>query len=468
MLATLLLTTVFAPLATYADPGGAFALDLPPGWTARKQELGDGVTFTETFKQGDEEGAHIDILVQKSAADIAEKDHAEVNKGVLDIVVQLLGAEGTITRQSRSDVTFDNRKAMRMEIDFRDDEDVLWKGWVIAVCGKNHALAMIAYAKASDTATYKLVDQHANTLAVESKTPGKGGASAGGGLLSKTALTNIAGKIKGNMKREPMDKVLIAGTPPLTYGSVANFVTVIELLFDIQLTEAEFDATRERFLEYYEKADAEGKKILAEQGASLLKTLTTGTPQEIAQSKAEGKQVFETAFQRGSQMGIGYATVMWDAISRRAAKLGTAKQAPKKEDWDTDISEGDLDATMEMLYFMWVAAGRDASDVTMDDIIKIRNQIIGWLPEMDPQLQMLIANAPKVYAGIRQQWASASAAQRVAMAQQFGAALDEWGIGAQSSFETSGGGGGSGEYSMNAQIAQNTAWNAAKTWSSSN
>lgn len=467
MLATLLLTTIFAPLATYADPGGAFALDLPTGWTARKQDLGDGVTFTETFKQGDEEGAHIDILVQKSAADIAAKDHPEVNKGVLDIVVQLLGAEGTITRQSRNEVTFDNRKAMRMEIDFRDEDDVTWKGWVIAVCGKNHALALIAYAKSSDTATYKLVDQHANTLAVESKTPGKGGASPGGGLLSKTALSNIAGKIKSNMKREPMDKVLVAGTPPLTYGSVANFVTVIELLFDVQLTEAEFDATRERFLEYYEKADAEGKKILAEQGASLLKTLTTGTKAEIEQSRSEGKAVFENAFQRGSQMGIGYATVMWEAISRRQAKLATTKQAPKKEDWDQEITEGDLDATMEMLYFMWVGAGRDASDVTMDDVIKIRNQIVQGLPEMDPQLQLLIANAPKVYAGLRQQWQAASGAQRLAMAQQFGAALDEWGIGAQSSFEQSSGG-GSGEYSMNAQIAQNTAWNAAKTWSSSN
>ena len=113
---------------------------------------------------------------------------------------------------------------------------------------------------------------------------------------------------------------------------------------------------------------------------------------------------------------------------------------------------------------MWVGAGRDASDVTMEDILKIRMQIVQGLPEMDPQLQLLIANAPKIYAGIRQQWAAATPQARLAMAQQFGAALDEWGIGAQSSFDSSSGGGGSSEYSMNAQIAQNTAWNAAKTW----
>jgi len=103
----------------------------------------------------------------------------------------------------------------------------------------------------------------------------------------------------------------------------------------------------------------------------------------------------------------------------------------------------------------------------MDDILKIRMQIIEGLPTMDPQLQLMIANAPKIYAAIRQQWQAAAPGQRLQMAQQFGAALDEWGIGASSSFSESNSGGGS-EYSMNAQIAQNTAWNAAKTWSSSN
>lgn len=464
MLSSLLFATIVMPMATYADPGGAFALDLPTGWTTHREDLGDGLALTEAFKQGDDEGAHIDVLVQKSAAEIGASDQAQVNKAMQDAVVQLLMADGTITRQSKTEVTFDGRKGMKLDVDFKDEDGVTWKGWIVTVTGKTHALAVIAYAKASDTATYKLVDQHANTLAVESRTPGKGGASSGGGgFLSKAALTNIAGKIKGNMKREPMDKVLMSGTPPLTYGSVANFVTVIELLFDIQLTEAEFDATRERFLEYYDKADAEGKRILAEQGASLLKTLTTGTQAEIEQSRTEGKAVFENAFSRGSQMGIGYATVMWEAISRRQAKLGSSKQAPKKDGWDQDITEGDLDATMEMLYFMWVAAGRDASDVTMDDINKIRNQIVQGLPEMDPQLQLLIANAPKVYAGIRQQWAAASGAQRLAMAQQFSGALDEWGIGAQSSFQQSSG--GTTGSSLNADIAQNIAWNAAKTWS---
>jgi hypothetical protein len=50
------------------------------------------------------------------------------------------------------------------------------------------------------------------------------------------------------------------------------------------------------------------------------------------------------------------------------------------------------------------------------------------------------------------------------MSQQFEAALTEWGIGSQGFEQTEGGGGGGGENSMNAQIAMNTAWNSAKTW----
>jgi hypothetical protein len=319
------------------------------------------------------------------------------------------------------------------------------------------------YAPSNDAAGLKKVNDLAGTVAIEKSSPRAGAA----GPLSSGALTTIAGRIKQNMKREEAGKVISHGSPPLTYGSVANFVNVIEILFDIQLTEAEFDATRARFIEYYAKADGEGKRILAEQGASLLSTLTKGTSAEREQSRLEGLQVFENAFRNGAQQGIGYAQVMWDAISRRRAKVAAAVKQPAKPDWDQEITEGDLDATMEMLYFMWVAAGRDASDVTMEDVARIRGQIVQELPQMNPQLQLLIANAPKVYAGIRQQWQSAPQAQRLVLAQQFSAALDEWGIGAQSSFEQSSGG-GSGEYSMNAQIAQNTAWNAAKTWSSSN
>ena len=64
---------------------------------------------------------------------------------------------------------------------------------------------------------------------------------------------------------------------------------------------------------------------------------------------------------------------------------------------------------MEMLWFMWNAAGRPTEGVTMDDINQVRMGILQELPTMDAQAQLLIFNAPKLYAGLRQQWMGASA-----------------------------------------------------------
>lgn len=152
-------------------------------------------------------------------------------------------------------------------------------------------------------------------------------------------MRTVEQRVDGNFQRESPSKVIVAGQPPLTYGSVANFVTVIEILFDIQMTEAEFEATRARFIEYYDAADAEGKQVLALQGAELLKTLTTGTEAEREQSRNEGRAVFEQAFSRGAEMGIGYAQVMWDAITRRRASVQrvAAQRRPRKSGIRTSV-----------------------------------------------------------------------------------------------------------------------------------
>ncbi|HAY12985.1 MAG TPA: hypothetical protein PLB31_09425 [Fimbriimonadaceae bacterium] len=475
LLRAFLLAAVVSSAAGYSDPGGAFAIDVPSGYKAERYDLGDGAYLTEIAIPDNDDSAHCDILSYKSPEAFDASQHATVNKALLDVTVQLLSAESTVTKQSRAETTYQGRKATKMTLEFKDEDGVAWKGYALAVCGTNNALVVMPYAKASDANGFKIMDETAQTLAVEGRTPlarGAGGAATSGGgrqggFLNQGAMRTVEQRVDGNFQRESASKVIVAGQPPLTYGSVANFVTVIEILFDIQMTEAEFEATRARFIEYYNAADAEGKQVLALQGAELLKTLTTGTEAEREQSRNEGRAVFEQAFSRGAEMGIGYAQVMWDAITRRRASVQRVAAQPTKEEWDQDISEGDIDALMEMLWFMWNAAGRPTEGVTMDDINQVRMGILQELPTMDAQAQLLIANAPKLYAGLRQQWMGASAEQRMMLAAQFDQALNEWGIGAQSGFESGGGGGGGdSEYSMNAQIAQNTAWNAAKTWSS--
>lgn len=448
----------------YSDMGGAFALNVPDGWSSSKTELGDGLALTEFAPDVDEPAGTVTVFVQSAGRDIEPSQHKEISDTFIQFLMGVIEGEGTVKSQKRSEVTFDGKKGSRVDLTYSDEEGVNFSGRITVVSGKRHAMAVIAYAKVGDAKHQKLVADVEASFAVESRTPRAGG-SGGGGLFTKESLKGAAGQIKGNFKRDSMGSVIVKGEPPLTYGSVANFVTVIEILFDIQFTETEFLATRERFVEFYSKADAEGKRVLAEQGAGLLQTLTTGTAAEREQSRQEGKAVFENAFRNGAQAGIGYAQVMWDAISRRSNQLAQAKDAPKKDGWDQEISEGDVDATMEMLFFMWVASGRPAEEATPEAVMTIRNQIIQGLPEMDPQLQMLIANAPKIYAGLRQQWAGSTMEQRLMMSQQFGQCLTEWGIGTSGFEQSGGGGGGGGENSMNAQIAMNTAWNSAKTWS---
>lgn len=462
MVAKLLVAALLsAPLpGPYVDPGGAFACAVPQGWTAQRTDLGDGLALTEFADHNDEKSANVTVFVQNAGGDIPSSQYAAVNDAFLGFIVESLQGEGTVTNQKRSEVTFDGRKCARMDLGFTDGEGVQLTGRITVAIGKRNAVAVITSWRNGDDKGKALAAGLESTVKIESKTPGSGGS----GLFSKDSLAAATGQMKSNFARKPMGTVISQGEPPLTYGSIANFVTVIEILFDIQLTESEFAATQERFIEYYKLADGEGKRILAEQGASLLKTLTSGTAEEREQSRQEGKAVFENAFKNGAEMGIGYAQVMWDAISRRSNAIAQAKGQPAKDGWDREISEGDIDATMEMLVFMWVGAGRPTEEVTAENVMAIRGMILQNLATMDPQLQMLIANAPKIYAGLRQKWAAGSLETRFAMAQQFDAALTEWGIGS-TGFEQSGGGGGSGGgSSMNAEIAMNTAWNSAKTW----
>lgn len=452
----------------YVDPRGAFALELPPRWVAKVTDLGDGLHLTETYDPARYEGTHIDIVSQQLDEVIDPELHAAVNDAVLTAYLDSLGENGEIQSMKKSKAEFAGRSANRADMAFLDDEGIAWSGYVLTFCGKRHAMAVTLRARKGEAAALKTAEGYLSTFAVDSKTPrAMGSAHAAttpdGGFLNDASLRRLADRLEAGFQRESEDQVLVRGEPPLTYGSVAAFVSVVELLFDVQLTEAEFDASRERFVEYYGKADAEGRRVLAQQGASLLQTLTTGTRAEQEQSRAEGRAVFEQAFRNGAQMGIGYAEVMWRAIERRQNQMAAIEATPTQDGWDSEISEGDLDATLEMLYFMWVAAGRDATDVTADDVAAIRQQIVAALPEMDPQLQLVIANAGRVYAGLRQQWAAAGDEQRLALAGQFGAALDEWGIGSTSVSVSSGGGEGG---TTMGELAQNAAWNAAKTWSS--
>jgi len=231
-----LLAAVVSSAAGYSDPGGAFAIDVPSGYKVERYDLGDGAFLTEITNPQNEESPHVDILSYKSPEPFDASQHPTVNKALLDVTIQLVSAEATVTKQSRAETTYQGRKATKLTLEFKDEDGQAWKGYALAVCGQNHALVIMPYAKASDSAGFKAMDEAAQTVSVEGRTPlarGAGGAATSGGgrqggFLNQGAMRTVEQRVDGNFQRESPSKVIVAGQPPLTYGSVADFVTVID------------------------------------------------------------------------------------------------------------------------------------------------------------------------------------------------------------------------------------------------
>ncbi|MCE9576746.1 MAG: hypothetical protein K8W52_26605 [Deltaproteobacteria bacterium] len=250
--------------------------------------------------------------------------------------------------------------------------------------------------------------------------------------LDRDDLNSIAGRVKTNFKAGNAGAVLAAGTPPLTRGSVTAFAEVLRLTFGVELTEAEYADTAAVFVAYYQAGDPQTRAMLAAGWQQILAELTKATGAAKQQALDEVKSVLAQQFASGAQAGIPWAIAMNATIQKRAQTVATMKTPvpdyARKAALHTQMSEADLDASLEMLYFMWVAAGRDASVVTPDAVAAIRARIVQNFATFPAQVQLVFANAQQVYASLRGQWAQASAAQRAQMAQQFAVSLDQLGL----------------------------------------
>ena len=257
-------------------------------------------------------------------------------------------------------------------------------------------------------------------------------ASAGTAPLDGDALKAVAEKVKSNFKREKATKVLSEGEPPLTVESVAAFAELMNLCFGASLTETEFGATSQHFIAYYEKSDASTKQMLALGWQRILDGIQKQEGEEKAKSIAEVRDVFASRFASGAQTGMPWAVAMNAAVQRRTNQVGKVhgelNADARKAGFRTEMTEADLDATMEMLYFMWVGAGRDSSLVTPEAVATVRLLIVQRFALFPPQVQAIIANGQKVYASLRGEWAQATPAHRLQMSQAFNVALDQLGL----------------------------------------
>lgn len=250
--------------------------------------------------------------------------------------------------------------------------------------------------------------------------------------LDRGDLDAIAGRVKKNFKPEGGTKVLAAGKPPLTRDSIASFAEVLRLTFGVELSESEYDDTTAVFVAYYKGGDAQTKTMLATGWQMILAELRKATGPARQTAIAEVRTVLEQRFEAGAQAGIPWAATMNATIQKRtstvAAIKGAVPESASKAELHQQMSQADLDASLEMLYFMWIASGRDASLVTPESTAAVRAAIVANFATFPQQVQLIFANGQKVYSFLRGQWAQATQAQRVQMAKQFAASLDQLGL----------------------------------------
>jgi hypothetical protein len=426
----------------YDDPDSIFSVGLPDGWEAVRQDMGDGVTLTTCTGTGTE--AQLEVLTFASprplTADMLETKGPEI----IELVLGLLEQEYTVRADAPVAAKVGQQAALLVDATLTDqasDEKSRFRMYVLL--GADHAVAAAVTAPQRDKAGFAAGDAALASLVLAGSSP----ADTTGPAAPRGGLAAVADRIRDGFRAEPADRVIVEGNPPLTEGSVANFAKLLGLVFGVRLTEAEYALTRERFAEYYGKNDAQGRAIVAQSAGSILESLGKGTKAEQEASLAEVRAVFEDRLSTGAKAGIEWAQVLWGAVERRRDLVTTSTaEAPEfaqGEGQDASLSQADLDAALEMLYFMWVASGRDASAVTPEAVAAIREYLATNFAALPPDLQYLLTNAERVYADMRNAWAQADAGTQQAYAVQFGQALDAMGLTADGGGAGNGGGGGS-------------------------
>jgi hypothetical protein len=83
------------------------------------------------------------------------------------------------------------------------------------------------------------------------------------------------------------------------------------------------------------------------------------------------------------------------------------------------LSEPDLDASVEMLAFMWIALGNDPSSVRPQERLLVRMAIAQNFPQLTPDVQLLFAQARTNYAVMQADWDDAGPQQRQEQQREF-------------------------------------------------
>jgi hypothetical protein len=92
------------------------------------------------------------------------------------------------------------------------------------------------------------------------------------------------------------------------------------------------------------------------------------------------------------------------------------------------LSEPDLDASVDLLAFMWVQLGNDPSSVRPQERLLVRVAISQNFPHLPPETQLLLAHGRINYVTQKAEWEEADPATRSQLQEHYRAVLTILGL----------------------------------------
>lgn len=375
--------------APYADPDGTLALHPPTGWEVHREKADPVVSIEVAPAEGP--GPRAYLLCVTSKSHLSPEQLPDIAATLTKVGIVALREDSGLLSRTAADARFHGRDALRTDVRARVGSGT-YVSHLTVVLGKSHAYLLAATAVEGDVAGMKAAEETLDSVGLESDRP-----APDRGLFTAATIARVVDEVQGLSPADP--SVLVAGEPPLTVGAVRGLAAAAEKSNAMHLTVAEEEALRGAVMATYRAAGGAERARLAAAGR-----------QPVAPD------------------GSAWGEAIGQAVARRGAVLqnvrGALPKAVAGQQIDTRLTDGDVDAAAEMLLFMWVATGRPPTAVTAASLTELRDSIGVEFPRMATDEQVVFANAPRVYAGLRAAWKSAAADRRAGMAESFAAVLD--------------------------------------------
>jgi hypothetical protein len=391
-----------APPADYADPEGTLALHIPDGWQVRREKA-DPLTSVEVAPPGDTVSPRLYILCLTSRSRISPEQLPDLAELLTKAGIVALRQDGQILSQSHTTTRFHGRDALRTDVQSRLGT-ITYTSQLTVVLGRTHAYLLAVASPANDPAGLKRAQAALATVALESAAP-----SEANGLWTAQALDRLVAAAHNAATTLDL-ATLVPGEPPLTAGAVRAWTRAAETAAHCHFTEAESLALETNITAAYRAAAPATREHIARDHPPTAATLNDFLQHESSQS---------------------WTQILPALAARRTEKIAAIKSARPSSAPATaanTLTRSALDASAEMLAFLWIAAGRKADALTPETVADLRDTIEYQFPRLPADTQYLFANAEPIYAGLRHAWKAASPDQRAAYAKSFANALDACGL----------------------------------------